>query len=82
MIQDPAEMLETGYRLVIWYLMACLVDSCETEVAVFPHLTILDTVDDKGGIACCCKSLRIRIVCCERNSFSSEPRRILVLPQK
>jgi len=42
---------ERVLTLVVGHLVSSFIDSCEREVAILPHLSILNTIYDEGLIA-------------------------------
>lgn len=53
--------------------MTSLVDACEAEVAILPHLTILSTVHDHWLISSSTELFAVCIVDREADSFATEP---------
>ena len=50
-LQCPLEKRQGSFGLVIWNLVACLIDPREAEVSILSDFAVLGTVDGKGNVA-------------------------------
>ena len=53
--------------------MSGLVDPSEAEIAILPHLAVLDVVDDEGRVAGGVEFLGVRVVDLLRDGLAAEP---------
>lgn len=72
-VDGTVEELQSSDGLVVWDLVAGLVDAGEGEVAVLAGLTVLDAVDGHGGVARSAEIGCVGVVRCEGDGFSAEP---------
>jgi len=53
--------------------MTCIIDPCKAEVTVFADSTVLDTVDEEGGVARGAELRGEGVVEGEGDGFAAEP---------
>jgi hypothetical protein len=64
---------EDDLTLIVRHFMSSLVNAGEGEVAILPHLTVLDTTPGHGLISSGAELLRMRVLQLETDSFATEP---------
>lgn len=72
-VDGAVEQGKRGNGLVVWDLVAGLIDAREGKVAVFARLAVLDAVDDHGHVARCAELLRVGVFGLETYGFAAEP---------
>src|SRR5439155_16741400 len=72
-LQSTAEELKRGLRLIVWHLVASLVDTHEAEIACLTHLAKLFAVDYEWCVAGSAKGICVSVIGCQRDSFAPEP---------